>query len=285
MTVGLLHPGEMGAALGALLVRRGQQVLWASDGRGDDTARRAEAAGLDDAGTIREICGRAETILSVCPPHAALDVARTVASAGFRGLYLDANAVAPATAREVASVLKAAGATFVDGGIVGLPPRRAGSTRLYLSGAAAQRVAHLFADTNLEAVVLSPEPGVASSLKTVYAAWTKGSAALLLAAVAAARVHGVEDALRREWALSQPGLAARAEGAAAQAATKGWRWVGEMEEIAATLAAAGLPDGFHLAAAEVFGRSGRESSASADGRTLDEVVAHLLAGASQEPAC
>jgi len=285
MSVGLLHPGEMGAAIGALLVRRGQQVLWASDGRGDDTARRAAAAGLTDAGTIAEICGRAEAILSVCPPHAALDVARTVASARFRGLYLDANAVAPATAREVSSVLEAAGATIVDGGIIGLPPRRAGSTRLYLSGAAAKRVTDLFAGTDLEAVVLSPEPGVASSLKMVYAAWTKGSAALLLATLAAARGHGVEDALRREWARSQPGLAERAEGAAAQAATKGWRWVGEMEEIAATLAAAGLPDGFHLAAAEVFGRSGRKRSAGVDGRTLDAVVAHLLAGESREPAC
>jgi 3-hydroxyisobutyrate dehydrogenase-like beta-hydroxyacid dehydrogenase len=285
VTVGLLHPGEMGAAIGALLVRRGHQVLWASDGRGDDTARRAAAAGFGDAGTIGEICDRSQTILSVCPPHAALDVARTVASAGFRGLYLDANAVAPATAREVAAVLEAAGATFVDGGIIGLPPRRAGSTRVYLSGAAAQRVADLFAGTDLEAVVLAPGPGVASSLKMVYAAWTKGSAALLLAAVAAARGHGVEDALRREWVLSQPGLAERAEGAAGQAATKGWRWVGEMEEIAATLAAVGLPDGFHLAAAEVFARSGRESSASADGSTLDVVVAHLLAGGSREPAC
>jgi 3-hydroxyisobutyrate dehydrogenase-like beta-hydroxyacid dehydrogenase len=285
MTVGLLHPGEMGAAIGALLVGRGHQVLWASDGRGDETARRAAAAAFTDAGTIRDICDRSEIILSVCPPHAALYVARTVASAAFRGLYLDANAVAPATAREVAAVIEAAGATFVDGGIIGLPPRRAGSTRLYLSGTAAQRVADLFAGTDLEAVVLSSEPGVASGLKMVYAAWTKGSAALLLAALAAARGHGVEDALRREWALSQPGLADRAEAAAAQAATKGWRWVGEMEEIAATLAAARLPDGFHLAAAEVFGRSGRESAASADGRTLDAVVAHLLAGESREPAC
>jgi 3-hydroxyisobutyrate dehydrogenase-like beta-hydroxyacid dehydrogenase len=278
--IGLIQPGEMGAAIGALLTGRGGEVLWASGGRSQETARRAESAGLIDVGSLEELTARSEVVLSVCPPHAALGVARTVAGGGFGGLYLDANAVSPSTTRAVGQAVEAGGATFVDGGIVGPPPRAAGSTRLYLSGAAASRVAEVFEGTELEPVVLADELGVASALKMAYAAWTKGSAALLLAALASARAEGVEQALRQEWELSQPGLLQRTERAAAAAATKGWRWVGEMEEIAATLAASDLPEGFHRAAAEMFSRAGRDGSAQADEKTLEFVLGNL---AGQKP--
>src|SRR5947208_6948402 len=112
---------------------------------------------------------------------------------GFRGLYIDANAVSPDTTRAVGAAVEAAGATFVDGGVIGPPPRQKGSTRLYLSGAAAGRVAEIFGGTELAPVVLNHEPGTASALKMAYAAWTKGSAALLLAALSAARAEGVEE--------------------------------------------------------------------------------------------
>jgi hypothetical protein len=95
----------------------------------------------------------------------------------------------------------------------------------------------------------------ASAVKMAYASWTKGSAALLLAARALARAEGVEDTLLAEWDISQPGLTERSARAAGSAAAKGWRWVAEMEEIAAAIAAAGLPDGFHLAAAEIYRRA------------------------------
>ena len=103
----------------------------------------------------------------------------------------------------------------------------------------------------------------ASALKMAYASWTKGSAALLLAARALARAEGVEEALLAEWGISQPGLAERSARAAGSAAAKGWRWVAEMEEIAAAMAAAGLPDGFHQAAAEVYRRAGHDGSVDA----------------------
>jgi len=275
MIIGVIHPGEMGAAIGALLTRRGHEALWASAGRSGATGLRARGAGLADAGSVEALAGRAEVILSVCPPHVALDVARTVGSAGFGGLYVDANAVSPETAHAVGAAVQAGGATHVDGGIIGPPPGVAGSTRLYLSGAAAGRVAEIFEGTELGPVVLAGEPGVASALKMAYAAWTKGSAALLLATLAAARAEGVEEALRAEWELSQPGLLGRAEAAAESAAKKGWRWVGEMEEIAATLAASDLPDGFHQAAAEVFGRAGRDRTGAPDQRTLELVLGNL----------
>src|SRR6185295_5044450 len=163
-TIGLLHPGEMGAAVGAVLRGHGHRVLWASAWRSGDTRSRAEAAGLEDTGSLEELVRRSEIILSVCPPHAALEVAGSVS--GFRGLFVDANAIAPATAREVEGVVVAGGADCVDGGIV---------------GPAAESVAALFAGSLLDARVVSGDVGTASALKMAYAAWTKGTAALLLA--------------------------------------------------------------------------------------------------------
>jgi 3-hydroxyisobutyrate dehydrogenase-like beta-hydroxyacid dehydrogenase len=271
IVIGLLHPGEMGAAVGRCLTGAGYTVLWASDGRGPETAARARAAGLADAGTAAEMAERADTILSICPPHAALDTAWAVQ--GFGGLYVDANAISPATAREVALMVEEGGATYVDGGIIGLPPAMAGSTRLYLSGAEAQTVRRLFDGTPVDARVIAGGTWAASAVKMAYASWTKGTAALLLAARALARAEGVEDVLVAEWALSQPALADRSVGAARSAATKGWRWVAEMEEIAASMAAAGLPDGFHQAAAEIFRRSPRAEP----GTPADEPVGPVLA--------
>jgi 3-hydroxyisobutyrate dehydrogenase-like beta-hydroxyacid dehydrogenase len=272
--IGLLHPGEMGAAVGRCLAGHGHQVLWASEGRGPDTAARARAAGLADAGTVAGLARRAEVIISVCPPHAALDVAWAVH--GFGGLYVDANAISPGTAAEVAQMITESGGRYVDGGIIGAPPARPGTTRLYLSGADAGQVAEMFAGTPLDARVIAGSATAASAVKMAYAGWTKGSAALLLGLRALAREQGVEDALLAEWELSLPELAGRSQGAAQSALAKGWRWVAEMEEIAATMAAAGLPDGFHQAAAEIFRRSPRDSQA-ADGE-LDRVLKALSGG-------
>ncbi len=248
--IGLLHPGEMGAAVGATLRAAGHDVVWASTGRSPATAERAAAAGLRDIGTAAAMAAACGVVLSVCPPHAARDVAAEMG--GFGGVYVDANAISPASSRAIGAAVSGAGATFADGGIVGPPPHAAGTTRLYLSGAGAADVAELCDGTALAAIVVSDRPGDASAVKMAYAAWTKGSAALLLAARAVARAEGVEDELVREWALSLPELEAEHARAARSAAEKGWRWIGEMEEIAATFAAAGQPDGFHRAAAEVF---------------------------------
>jgi uncharacterized protein DUF1932/6-phosphogluconate dehydrogenase-like protein len=268
MVIGLLHPGEMGAALGRLLRGRGHDVLWASAGRSAATAARAREAGLRDAGTLSELVGVSDLILSICPPHAAVDVAESVA--GFSGLYVDANAIASATARRVAAIVEGGGARFVDGGVIGPPPREpthrlassggreaapdtpsSGGTRLYLSGVESPAVAEVFTGA-LETPIVEN----ASALKMAYAAWTKGTFALLLAIRALARAEGVEAPLDAEWDRSQPGLRQRSADAACAAAEKGWRWIGEMEEIAATMAGAGLPPGFHEAAAEIYRRSG-----------------------------
>jgi 3-hydroxyisobutyrate dehydrogenase-like beta-hydroxyacid dehydrogenase len=235
----------MGAAIGAELVRAGHEVTWDPSGRSEATRRRAEQAGLTADHDRRS----PDVILSVCPPSAALAVARSLAGTG--ALYIDANAVSPATAAEIGRII---GPRWVDGGIIGAPPRQAGTSRIYLSGDHARAASELFAATHLEPVMLDGDPVAASAVKMAYASWTKGSAALLLAAMETARAFGVEDPLRAEWRISQPALTERLDGARDSASSKGWRWVGEMEEIARTFSAAGQPPGFHEAAAEVFSR-------------------------------
>ncbi len=258
-SVGILHPGAMGAAIGQALRECGIEVYWASAGRSDATRVRAGKAGLSDAGTVRELLGCCGVILSVCPPHAALDVAASVA--GYEGIYVDANAVSPATTREIAGLV-APDARMVDAGIIGPPPSSAGDTRLYLAGPAAEAVAQLFTETVVEAPVVGQRLGAASALKAAYAAWTKASAALLLTARALAAAEGVESALLAEWEHSQPELFDRYERASTAAKEKGWRFSGEMDEIAAAMRAAGLPDGFHRAAAELYrDRPGRRTGA------------------------
>jgi 3-hydroxyisobutyrate dehydrogenase-like beta-hydroxyacid dehydrogenase len=239
-TVGLLHPGEMGAAVGAVLRGQGIRVVWASEGRSDETRARAEGARLEDVGSVDAVA-QSDVVFSICPPHAALEVAR---SSDFAGIYVDANAVSPATAAEVGRVV----GEFVDGGIVGSPPREPGTTRLYLSGDRSGIVAELFAGSALDARVVRN----ASAVKMAYAAWTKGTTAMLLAIRELARREGVEETLLAEWDLSLPGLRERHARAERSADAKGWRWVGEMEQIAATFEADGLPGGFHRAAAEVY---------------------------------
>jgi uncharacterized protein DUF1932/F420-dependent NADP oxidoreductase-like protein len=234
--VGLVHPGEMGAAIGNALVAAGHDVLWASEGRSEAT--RARAKQFEDAGSVAELTVRSEVVFSVVPPHAALDVA--AAFADYDGIYVDANAIAPETAQKIRV------ARLVDGGIVGGPP----SPRLYLSGDEAETVARLFGGWPLEALVVRD----ASAVKAAYASWTKVTAALLLAIRDYARARGVEETLRAEWAHSQPGLAERLAAAERSAAAKGWRWIGELEELGRAFDAAGLPDGFHTAAAATYGK-------------------------------
>lgn len=253
-TLALLHPGDMGAALGACLVAQGHRVVWVPTGRSPETRARAEASGLEAAASLPQALAAVHVVISVCPPHGALTLAEQVASHGFRGVYVDANAVAPDTARRIGATLGTGGNVhYVDGGIIGPPPQRPGTTRLYLAGAAASEVAELFGDGALDAIVLHGEPGTASALKMCYAAYTKGLTALLANIRALANHEGVAADLLAEWQRSQPDATGRSQAIESQA-RKAWRWHGEMDEIARTFQQAGLPGGFHEAAAEIYRR-------------------------------
>lgn len=222
--------------------------MWASLGRSAATRDRAESAGLTDAGSVHDLCAQVDVMVSICPPSAAIDVAQVVAGAGFDGIYVDANAVAPSTAETIGALFD----HFVDGSVIGPPALTAGTTRLYLAGDRAAEVAALWEQSTVDARVIEGGEGAASALKMAYASWTKIGAALQLSIRAFASQSGVDDALLDEWALSQGELGERSERAAAAVAPKAWRFVGEMDQIAQSFAEAGMADGFARAAAGVY---------------------------------
>lgn len=262
--VGVLHPGAMGSGLGGVLVAAGHDVRWCPAGRSAATAERAGAAGLRAEPTLDSLTRSVDVIVSVCPPAFAADVAAAVGRTGFAGLYVDANAISPERVRSLAPLLGSA--ALVDGSIIGPPPP--GPTRLHLCGPRAGEVAKLFEDTAVTAAVLDGDIGAASALKMAYAAWSKGSTALAATAQALGRAFGVEDALLAEWSAGHGRPVSDAT--LQRAAAAGWRWEGEMDEIAAACAAAGLPPETFSGIAAVFARW----SARRDDRSIP--VASLL---------
>lgn len=269
-TVGFLHPGQMGVSL---MHACATDTVWASQGRSNATIDRASGTDAVDVETVASVVERADVIVSICPPASAVGVARDVGSLGFDGLYVDANAISPATMAAVASELDQA--TVVDGSVIGPPALRPGTTRLYLSGPSASSVAGCFTDTNVDARVISDNVGAASALKMAYASWTKIGAALQLAIRSLADQHGVGEALVDEWNVSQPGLADRTEVIANRIGPKAWRFEGEMREIAASFRDLGLPDGFGDGAAELYAELA--GFKDADAPTLDAVLDALRA--------
>ncbi|SHJ97051.1 3-hydroxyisobutyrate dehydrogenase [Pseudonocardia thermophila] len=250
--VGVLHPGAMGAAIGSALKAAASAVIWADKGRSHATAKRAELADLIAVPDVPELTRRADVVVSICPPHAALDVAREVAAAaaGDPPLYVEANAVAPQTVQAVAELFGPE--NVVDGAVIGPPGWTRGTTTLWLAGRCAPAVAELFAGSPFEARVLGAELGAASALKACYALQSKAIPAAWLALFATARAYGVEEALRSE--LDRKGSEREMTTMARRAGDRAWRWAGEMDEAAAAFAAAGLPNGFSTAAAEVYRR-------------------------------
>ena len=168
--VALLHPGAMGSRIGGELVATGHQVRWLAAGRSDASRARARTEGLTAVDDPAALVDGADLVLSVLPPQAALDVARLVASTGFAGTYVDANPLSPGTLRDVRATVEAAGATLVDGGVVGPPPREGGRTHLYLAGPAdaVAQVEGVVAGSRVTAVVLGEEVGRASA-----ASWSR----------------------------------------------------------------------------------------------------------------
>jgi 3-hydroxyisobutyrate dehydrogenase-like beta-hydroxyacid dehydrogenase len=249
--------------------------FWASEGRSQATRARATQHKLHDAVTLAGLCRSCSIIVSICPPHAAVDLARQVIAAGFKGLYLDANAISPRHAIAIAEAMQDAGLLFVDGGIIGGPAWHPGATWLYLSGPQASRAAACFSSGPLETKVIGEVPGSASALKMCYAAYSKGTTALLCAVLAASEAWGIRSALSEQWERDEPGFAAQAEQRVRRVTAKAWRFEGEMREISSTLTDAGLPGGFHKAAAGLYHRlSGFKEAPALP--TLETVLTALL---------
>ena len=272
MNIGILNPGNMGVAVAQSMVDSGQTVYWISAGRSDATRQRAESAGLIELTSGPEMVKKCEAIVSVCPPHAAVDVAEMVISAGFKGIYLDANAIAPRTTQHIGELMAKNGIEFVDGGIVGGPPTKAGTTWLYLSGPQAAQAATWFSGGLLAPEILNDQIGAASGLKMCFAASTKGYNALLTAIMGAAEELGVRHALENQWDRYWPEFSEQKKSSAVSVAyNKAWRFAGEMDEMAKTWEDVGVPNDFFIGAAEVYRRIGHLRE-SAEEQSIEEVL-------------
>ena len=273
--IGILHPGEMGISIAATAINSGHHVYWTSEGRSDRTRARAEKYGLKEVGSLSRLCQTCEIVLSVCPPHAAEDVARSVIETGFRSLYLDANAISPGRSIRIGQQMESAGIPFVDGGIIGGPAWKSKETWLYLSGVSAGEITDCFSKGPLETKIIGSEIGKASALKMCYAAYSKGATALLAAVLATSESLGVRENLYEQWDMDDPGFSDQVNQRVRRVTAKAWRFEGEMREIAATLQETGLPGGFHQAAGEVYRRMA-DFKNDTDAPQLDKVIRSLL---------
>ncbi|MET8102897.1 DUF1932 domain-containing protein [Streptomyces sp. NPDC005236] len=253
-TVGILHPGSMGAAVAACAATNAAETLWCEAGRSRASVERAARFGLTPVATLAELLDRSDIVISLCPPASAEDLARDVAVHRFAGVYVEANAINPERTQRIAALLEP-DATVVDGGVIGSPPVGGKSPALHLSGPAdaTARIEALFANTAVQTAVLGTEVGKASALKLSYASFQKTSRVLVALAVGMAREHGVDQELievasrRTDSYLSEPQYIAKA-------AARAWRWGPELEEAADALAAAGLPPEMLRAAASTLAR-------------------------------
>ncbi len=275
LKIGFLHPGAMGISLAASAQNSGHTVYWASAGRSAQTQERAAEHNLVEVGSLNELCETCSVIVGVCPPHAAEEVARQTLEASFDGFYLDANAISPQRAKRIGRLMDEAGIRLIDGGIIGGPAWEPGRTLLYLSGEYAERVAACFSEGPLETRIIGNEIGKASALKMCFAAYTKGTTALLCAILAAAEELGVRMDLQRQWSQNGSDFADQAAGRVKRVTAKAWRFTGEMDEIAATFAGAGVPAGFHEAAGEIYSRLAH-FKAETEQPSLEDVLEALV---------
>jgi 3-hydroxyisobutyrate dehydrogenase-like beta-hydroxyacid dehydrogenase len=293
-SVGILSPGDMGHAIGAMLHAHGLRVLSCLADRSARTRTLATKAGFEDLPTLEDLVREADMILCVLVPAEAAGVAQQVTVAIAREgsarskdlLYADCNAIAPRTAKVIGATILSAGARFADVGIIGSPPRKAGTTRFYASGKGATEFAQL-ADHGLTVRVLDGPIGQASGFKMCYGAMTKGIQALGTELLVAARLLGLDEALAAEQRESVPDLRAHLERAVPSFPPKAHRWVGEMEEIALCFSDLGMTPRILQGAADLFQfvattPLGQESPETRDqSRGLDGVIAILADSLAQ----
>ncbi|HEY2223863.1 DUF1932 domain-containing protein [Actinomycetospora sp.] len=282
VAVGVVAPGAMGIALGRCLAAGGHRVLMTAAGRSAETARRLADAGIEDAGSTDAVVGAAAAVISVVPPAraraAADEIAASARRTGARPLLVEANAVAPATVAEVLETAGGAGLEVVDAAISGPPPRPDAEhpTRIFLAGPRAPEIASLDVP-GVRWVGLDGGIGAASAAKMCTASVRKGHQALLAHALLTAEHHGVLDTVLADLHLDFP---LDDVPAAAAAATKAWRFVDEMDEIAATQAGAGLTPDLFAAMATVY----RHLATSDWGaRRPEDVPARLTSPAGLRP--
>jgi putative dehydrogenase len=278
--IGVIAQGTMGSGVGRRLRESGAEVRTLLSGRSPASAERARAAGMVAAADERALLEGADFFLSILPPGEAEPLARrlapTLAALDRKPVYIDCNAVSPQTAIRIGEVITPTGAHFVDGGIIGGPPRPGYSPAIYASGPTARQTAVL-RDWGIDWRVIDGPIGAASGVKMSYAGITKGTTAIAAAMLLGAARFGCAEALIAELSSSQPQMLARMRNSIPGMYDKAYRWVAEMEEISDFLeknppshdmyaAIARLYD--HLAAAHAEAQPAPDNAI----RTLDRIL-------------
>ena len=253
--VGIISPGDMGSAIGKVLTDSGLDVITCLEGRSELTRLRAREAGMRNAPSLDKLVSETDLILSVLVPAQALALAELIAESvrrtGCHPIYADMNAIAPQTVMRISDVMTNAGVTFIDGGIIGSPPKAGSSTRVYCSGPDTTALESL-SQAGLDVRLAGPIIGQASGLKMVYAASTKGITALWTELLVAARALGLEETLMAEFNISGTNISSVLKGRIPSMPRRARRWIGEMEEIAATFENVGLTPRMLLGAADMY---------------------------------
>lgn len=281
-TVAILSPGDMGHAVGTVLKEHAVRVVTCLRGRSERTRGLAREAGIEDLPSIEELVACSDLILSIVVPAEARRLADSVAGAmrstGSRPYFADCNAVSPRTAEQIGSAITDAGGQFIDASIIGPPPSRADQPRFYASGPHADALAQLDG-MGIQVRPIGDAVGRASGIKMCYAALTKGSQALWVAMLTAAEAMGLTDDLGKELEYSQGNVLAQMRRQVPGLVPKAHRWVGEMEEIAATFEHVGVTPAMHHGAADMYRLVAatplaRETPETLDvSRTLEETIA------------
>jgi 3-hydroxyisobutyrate dehydrogenase-like beta-hydroxyacid dehydrogenase len=280
ITVAIMAQGMMGAGVGRRLHERGAVVRTLLSGRSAASAERAAAAGMQPAADERALLDGADFFLSILPPDQAEDLASRLAPAlqslPVKPVYVDCNAVSPQTARRVATIVEPTGAVFVDGGIIGGPPREGYSPAIYASGPQAERTAPI-KEYGIDWRIIPGPVGAASGLKMSYAGITKGTTAIAAAMLLGAARFGCGEALIAELSKSQPEMLKRMRGSIPGMYDKAYRWVGEMEEISDFLEASAPSSAMYAAIARLYADLAAAQAEAAPGednaiRTLDRVL-------------
>lgn len=272
-TVAVISPGDMGHGVGQAIRSLGFDVITSLEGRSMHSHELAERAGMRDAGSLAAAVTEADMILSILPPANSPELADTVAdvlaSNGIGRHFADLNAIAPDTSKRNAAAIEKAGGTYSDGGIIGGAPGRSPAlTRIYVSGPEAEAL-EIFDGAGMALKYVGTDIGHASAIKMCYAGLTKGTNSLITAVVTAAIALGIWDDLKAEFETSQDAVLKRANAAIPRLPADAGRWIGEMDEIAATFASVGVTSGFHVGAGDIFALLAETPFASETRETLD----------------
>jgi 3-hydroxyisobutyrate dehydrogenase-like beta-hydroxyacid dehydrogenase len=236
--IGIMSIGEMGFHWAKLLKSHGVDVLTYDKNRGEVSRKRAENAGVKSLPSMMALVREAELIVSIVVPFAAKRVATKVANAAMKAgrkdlLYLDANAISPMTADDIAKTLIPASVNFVDGCIIGAASKMGKGTIVYVSGPDAARLCDL-ESFNIPVKVLGPSTNQASAFKVVYAGLTKGLQGLFCELLMGARCFGLLNEIRAQYEESFPGLLDKVSSSIVGLRIHAGRRAEEMDELKRT---------------------------------------------------